>query len=176
MITSIIQNNSSGSIGASQEFSSIALEVSSSQSPQNLNLIENLNRQVFDSASFASTYDTRFTQLGDVNPAIEKFFDLDLATVSNFFTLYNSLFYEIPKSGSVSSHEYIASRSGDYINFVRDQEQIQALLDEISDVRLQNVDLRLENINQLISSSMKETQYSAELAQLNVDLNLLRNK
>ena len=73
MITSIIQNNSSGSIGASQEFSSIALEVSSSQSPQNLNLIENLNRQVFDSASFASTYDTRFTQLGDVTPAIEKF-------------------------------------------------------------------------------------------------------
>ena len=62
------------------------------------------------------------------------------------------------------------------INFDRDQEQIQALLDEISDVRLQNVDLRLENINQLISSSMKETQYSAELAQLNVDLNLLRNK
>tara|TARA_R110000782_G_scaffold129638_4_gene221217 strand:+ start:5967 stop:6497 length:531 start_codon:yes stop_codon:yes gene_type:complete len=176
MITSIIQNNSSGSMGASQEFSSIALEVSSSQSPQNLNLVENLNRQVFDSASFASTYDTRFTQLGDVNPAIEKFFDLDLATQANFFTLYNDLFTEIPKEGVVSSHAYIVSRSGDYINFDRDQEQIQALLDEISDVRLQNVDLRLENINQLISSSMKQTQYSAELAQLNVDLNLLRNK
>jgi len=140
-----------------------------------LTVSESLQRQVFDSASFASTYDTQFTQLGDVNPAIEKFFEIDLATQANFFTLYDKFFTEIPKEGVVASHAYIVSRSGDYVNFDRDQEQIQALLDEISDIRLQNVDLRLENINQLISSSMKETQYSAELAQLNVELNLLRN-
>ena len=49
-----------------------------------------LYRQVFDKAKFNETVDTEFNQLLDKSDL--QFFDLNLATVEDFFNLYNKLF------------------------------------------------------------------------------------
>ena len=96
-----------------------------------------LNRTVFDKAKFEQSVDTSFSQLV-VKPE-QKYFDLSLATVGDFFKLYENLFYEIPKDGSTDSHEYLVKESGEYIEYSVVNEDIQLLLDEISSLREENL-------------------------------------
>jgi hypothetical protein len=105
----------------------------------------NLNRQVFDKKKFDETVDTSFTQL--VNQPDPSFFNLDLATIEDFFTLYNKFFFEIPKEGEVNSHTYLIKESSDYVGFQANSEDIQALLDEIASLRQENLLLRQEQID-----------------------------
>ena len=74
-----------------------------------------LNRQVFDKNAFKETINTEFTQL--VNPPDPSFFSLDLATIGDFFQLYEKFFYEnmnrkdlfrfIPLAWEYSSEDYL---------------------------------------------------------------------
>ena len=105
----------------------------------------NLNRQVFDKQKFNDTVDTTFSELG-VQEQDLNFFDLNLATVDDFFILYNKLFFEIPKEGAINSHTFLVKESGDYIGSQQFNEEIQALLQEISDIREENLELRKDNI------------------------------
>ena len=109
--------------------------------------IENLTRNVFDKTSFNKTIDTSFSQLGLKNAPNPSFFDVNLATIPDFWILYDKFFYDIPKEGATNSHRYLAQTSGDYADFERIQEEINALLDEISELRVENVDLRRDNAN-----------------------------
>ncbi len=59
----------------------------------------------------------------------------DTITVTEFFDLYNSIFYDIPTQGDTNSHAYIVAKSGDYINADQVSEDVQALLDEITLLR-----------------------------------------
>ena len=106
----------------------------------------NLNRQVFNKQKFNDTVDTTFSELGVQQPD-PSFFDLNLATVDDFFTLYNRLFFEIPKEGAINSHTFLVKESGDYVGSQQVNEEIQALLQEITDLREENLALRQENIN-----------------------------
>ena len=105
----------------------------------------NLNRQVFDKKKFNETVDTSFTQL--VTQPDPTFFDLNLATVEDFFTLYEKFFFQIPKEGEVNSHTYLIKESSDYVEFQANSEDIQALLDEIAALRQENLSLRQEQIS-----------------------------
>jgi hypothetical protein len=105
----------------------------------------NLNRQVFDKKKFDETVDTSFTQL--VSQPDPTFFDLNLATVEDFFTLYNKFFFLIPKEGEVNSHTYLIKESSDYVGFQANNEDIQALLDEIASLRQENLETRQELID-----------------------------
>jgi hypothetical protein len=105
----------------------------------------NLNRQVFDKKKFDETIDTSFTQL--IIPQDPTFFDLNLATVEDFFTLYEKFFFQIPKEGEVNSHTYLIKESSDYVGFQANSEDIQALLDEIAQLRQENLLLRQEQID-----------------------------
>ena len=109
----------------------------------NTGSIANLNRQVFDKQKFKDTVNTSFTQLGVSEPD-PSFFDINLATVADFFTLYDKLFFEIPREGEINSHEYLALESGNYSNFQQNSEEIKALLDEIAELRQENLELRQE--------------------------------
>tara|TARA_B110000285_G_scaffold169240_1_gene189324 strand:- start:832 stop:1398 length:567 start_codon:yes stop_codon:yes gene_type:complete len=109
--------------------------------------IENLTRNVFDKTSFNKTIDTSFSQLGLKNVPNPSFFDVNLATIPDFWILYDKFFYDIPKEGATNSHRYLAQTSGDYADFERIQEEINALLDEISELRVENVELRQDNAN-----------------------------
>lgn len=100
----------------------------------------NLNKQVFDKRSFENTIDTSFTELTSSvqTPVIDN-----TPTVNEFFQYYNDLFYTIPKFGEENSHEYLVLTSQQYIgNISTDQELIDALISEITELRQENLDLQ----------------------------------
>ena len=110
----------------------------SESSEQNITLI----RQAFDKVKFNQTVDTSFTQLGVAELDL-SFFDPNLATVGDFFNIYNNLFFLIPKTGP-NSHTTLIDESSNYINYLPNQAEINALLEEISDLREQNLQLMVD--------------------------------
>ena len=111
----------------------------------------NLVREVFDKTKFNETVDTSFSQL--VTKPDPAFFDIDLATIKDFFILYDKLFYDIPKEGETESHRVLVKRSGEYIGGDEINESIQILLDEIAVLREENLELRKENVFILLQST-----------------------
>ena len=96
----------------------------------------NLNKNVFNKQDFLNTVNTSFTQL--VLPTASA---VPTFTVDDFFVKYENLFFQIPKEGDINSHQYLVERSGAYIEFNRVNEEIQALLEEISQLRQENLEL-----------------------------------
>ena len=92
----------------------------------------NLNKKVFNKRDYQKTINTSFTQL-DVQ-SIQEQID-NQPTVQEFFDLYNELFYEINELGENNSHEYLIKTSSQYINFEENDELVQALQNEIAQLR-----------------------------------------
>ena len=98
-----------------------------------------LKAQRFDRDKFNETIDTSFSQLIDTpNPS---FFDRDLANLDDFWYLYEKFFYIIPKLGEIESHQYLTKTSAEYADFATISDEIQALLDEIAELRAENLQL-----------------------------------
>ena len=108
----------------------------------------NLRREAFNRRQFDNTIDTSFNELGVVTKDVSTF-DPSLATVGDFFTIYQTLFYQIPKEGDVNSHNFLIRESTKYTQFVAQQEEIDALLAEIDDLREQNIALIADMSNQI---------------------------
>lgn len=106
-----------------------------------------IEKQVFDKDQFGKVIDTEFTQLINQQTEIPS----PTFTLEDFFTLYDQLFYQIPKEGDADSHRYILQREADYLGVIIDQDDIQALLDEITALRQQVLDAQtaLNEINQV---------------------------
>ena len=111
-----------------------------------------LVREQFDKIAFQQTVNTNFTQLGVQEPDL-SFFDPNLANVGDFFSVYNNLFFLIPKEGP-NSHTTLIEESSEYVNYQANQLEIQALLDEIAELREQNLQLTLDIGN--ITNAQKE--------------------
>lgn len=96
----------------------------------------NLNKDVFAKNQYEQVIDTSFSQLiePDSVVVIEQ-----LPTVDEFFEDYNSLFFQIPKTGE-NSHEELIVKSTDYIGFKPLNDEIQALTEEITSLRTQLLD------------------------------------
>jgi hypothetical protein len=73
-------------------------------------------------------------------------------SVSEFFDQYRILFFEIPKFGDTDSHEYLVKTSGEYIGGQETNETIQALIEEITQLRQENLELQ----QQIIRSSTSQ--------------------
>ncbi len=103
-----------------------------------------LNKQVFGKVSYPNVVDTEFKQLvqNEQEVVIE-----DPITVAEFFAEYDRLFFEIPQKGSFGSHEELINRSAGYVGVVGQSEEIQALLDEINDLRTQLIASQQEIVN-----------------------------
>ena len=95
-----------------------------------------IEKQVFDKDQFGKVIDTEFSQLLNQQTEIPT----PTFTLEDFFTLYDQLFYQIPKEGEADSHRYILQREADYLGVIIDQDDIQALLDEITALRQQVLD------------------------------------
>jgi hypothetical protein len=111
-----------------------------------------LKREAFNRKQFDDTVNTEFTELGQSN--IERdlsFFDPSLATVSDFFTIYQSLFYQIPKEGEINSHIFLINESTNYTQYEAQREEIDALQEEIDALRAQNVQL-VEDLTNTINA------------------------
>ena len=112
-------------------------------SSSNENTSVTLIRTGYSREAFNSTFNTDFTQLG-VSEQDLTFFDPNLATVEDFFTIYNNLFFIIPKYGEINSHEYLIKESSDYIDYQANQLEIEALLEEIAELRESNLQLQID--------------------------------
>jgi len=91
-----------------------------------------LNKEVFNKRDYQKTINTSFTQLGV--KTVQEQID-EQPTVQEFFQMYNELFYEIPELGETNSHEYLIKTSTEYIGFEENNEIIQALQNEIAQLR-----------------------------------------
>ena len=92
----------------------------------------NLSKQVYGTSTYTKVIDTQFKQL--VSPAAPE---EEPVTVDRFFELYDQLFFEIPVTGEVNSHEYLVRRSGEYIGGEILSDNERALIDEINSLRQQ---------------------------------------
>ena len=50
------------------------------------------------------------------------------------------MFYEIPVSGDINSHEYLVARSSEYIGVTAQNDEVNSLLDEINQLRQELLD------------------------------------
>ena len=106
----------------------------------------NLNRKLFDKSKYEKVINTDFTQLVKTTPIVE----VDpIPTVDEFFKYYNDLFFSIPQTGDLNSHEYLIKTSSEYINSDQINEEIKALIDEITELRQENVELNQELLKRL---------------------------
>ena len=105
-----------------------------------------LIKKVYSKTEYPKIIDTSFNQLGVVSvpDQIEATF-----TVEQFFQKYNELFYEIPAFGDTNSHEYLVITSGEYINFDKDNETIDALQKEIAVLRQDLLQAQIEKAEAL---------------------------
>lgn len=97
-----------------------------------------LNKQVFTKSQFNNTINTEFTQLvsSSATPTGSNI------SVDQFFQEYQALFYQIPKLGDINSHEYLVKTSSEYIGGVELNDTIQALIDEVTQLRQENLELQ----------------------------------
>jgi hypothetical protein len=106
----------------------------------------NLTKQVYDKNQYQKVIDTSFTQLVQPTTAVTG---STLPSVDQFFDFYNQLFFDIPKFGETNSHEYLIKTSQEYIGTsALANDELQALIDEITELRQENLDLQ----QQLLSS------------------------
>ncbi len=100
-----------------------------------------LNKQVYVKPQYERVIDTSFTQLVQPSPVAPT--SIPAITVAEFFQNYQEIFFQIPKFGSVNSHEYLIQTSQGYIGGNQaDDGTIQALIDEITQLRQENLDLQ----------------------------------
>ena len=103
-----------------------------------------VQKTVFNKDTYERVVDTQFHQFlnqGTVEDTLSF-------TVDDFFQLYEDLFYQIPKEGDANSHRYILQREADYLGVSISQEDVQALLNEITSLRQQVLETQ-QTINDL---------------------------
>lgn len=95
---------------------------------------------VYDKDRFSKVIDTQFSEL---NPPVTVTPEI---TVEEFFILYDELFFDIPREGDINSHRYILQREAEYLGVqFADDIDIQALLQEITDLRQQLLAAETQN-------------------------------
>jgi hypothetical protein len=92
-----------------------------------------VQKTVFNKDTYGRVINTQFSQL--LNQGTTE--DTLSFTVDDFFQLYEELFYQIPKEGDTNSHKYILQKEADYLGISISQDDIQALLNEITSLRQQ---------------------------------------
>lgn len=123
-----------------------------------------LSRTVYKKNEFDKSIDSSFKSFVDVEQE-------DTDSIEELFRLYNKFYVEIPAEGEVNSHVFLVKESSKFLDFENEDEMIQPLLDEISDLRQrlleQNVD-NIESENEIIRSftGEKNNDYQKSLDDL----------
>jgi hypothetical protein len=109
----------------------------------------NLNKELYNKNQYQKVIDTTFTQL--VQPSPTPIESVPSISVAEFFTNYQEIFFQIPKLGDINSHEYLIKTSQEYIGSTNIQDDtLQTLIDEITQLRQENLELQ----QQIISGSI----------------------
>jgi hypothetical protein len=106
--------------------------------------IIDLNKVVYNKSQYTKVIDTQFSQLAFTPSEAEIIASTPSigAQINEFFTQYQNLFFEIPKFGQTNSHEYLIKTSGEYIGEIKIDDTLNALLEEITQLRQENLDLQ----------------------------------
>jgi hypothetical protein len=88
-----------------------------------------IKNKVLNKEQLDKVVDRNFNFFAPVDTAEEEL------TVDEFFTAYDSLYYEIPIEGDSGSHAYLIKKSSELADYDRTTEDIQPLLDEIATLR-----------------------------------------
>ena len=102
-------------------------------------------KEVYGKVSYPKIVNTEFSELVSVEDtplAIP-----DQLTVAEFFEEYDRLFFQIPRNGANGSHASLVERSSSYIGISGQSAEIEALLDEINDLRIQLLSAQQEIVN-----------------------------
>jgi len=94
-----------------------------------------LQKTVFGKVDFSKVVDTSFKTF--TQPVPEE----DPDTPEELFRLYDKLYYSIDLEGEENSHRYLVNKSSELLNFDATTEDIQPLLDEIAQLREENLAL-----------------------------------
>lgn len=97
-----------------------------------------LNKTVFGKVTYPNVINTEFTQL--LRTTQEE--EIETITIDQFFQAYNDLFYEIPLLGDYNTHQELVKRSTEYIGVTQVTDEVEVLLEEINQLRLENLTLQ----------------------------------
>ena len=95
----------------------------------------NIQKTVFSTTEFGKVVNSTFSTF--TQPVPEE----DTDTPEELFRLYEKLYYVIDVTGEINSHEYLVKKSSELLTFDRVTEDIQPLLDEIAQLREENLAL-----------------------------------
>lgn len=104
--------------------------------------IVDLSKQVFEKQQYTQVVSTSFTELTVGGTAVTGSTTATIPSVQEFFDTYGQVFYNIPKSGEINSHQYLVNQSSAYIGGEGTNEEITALLAEITALREENLQLQ----------------------------------
>ena len=108
-----------------------------------------LIKPVYNKNQYEKVINTSFTQLVNVSSSLSA--SLPVISVDQFFQYYQDLFYIIPELGDINSHQYLVITSGAYIGSTTPTDDtIQALIEEVTQLRQENLNLQ----QQIISGSI----------------------
>jgi len=109
--------------------------------------VVDLSKQVFEKQQYQQVIDTSFTQLtlGGISPTATT--AAPIPTVQEFFDNYAQLFYQIPKTGETNSHQYLVNQSSAYIGGEGTNEEVTALLVEVTALREENLQLQQQLVD-----------------------------
>jgi len=94
-----------------------------------------LIKEVYGRNTFTRVVDTSFSEL--YTPVTASAALPQQITIDEFFDLYNELFFDIPATGELNSHEYIAARSTEYLGGGVLTDGEKAYIEEINSLRQQ---------------------------------------
>ena len=107
-------------------------------------MAETINIEVvgYNRTELNNTINTAFTEFAPQVSTPASTADTTSISVSEFFDAYNTLFYQIPKTGETNSHEYLVKQSSEYIGGASTNLEIEALQAEITNLRQENLQLQ----------------------------------
>lgn len=135
------------------------------------------NKTVYNKEQFDKTIDRSFKSFVTIPDPVTE------VSIEEFFDIYETLYYTIPPEGDENSHTYLIQKSSELVDFDKDTEDIQPLLDEITQLRQQLLDANtqiielqsgisltedikktVENNTQQVNSVVKQNKRAAESA------------
>jgi len=104
-----------------------------------------LLKEVYGRTTYTKVIDTSFSELyiattASVAPTTQ-------ATIEAFFDEYNNLFFQIPATGEVNSHEYLVKRSTEYLGGGVFSDNEKAYIEEINSLRQQLLEANTNFLN-----------------------------
>lgn len=103
-----------------------------------------LTKEVYGRNTYTKVVDTSFSELYvPVTGSVVT----EQVTVEAFFDLYNQLFFEIPATGQVNSHEYLVARSTEYLGGGVLTDNEKAYIEEINNLRQQLLEANQNYLN-----------------------------